>query len=425
MRALAVIGEKTEAVAPQWAGLWGEAGVLGSVLAEDVRMGEASPRFDRALLDGFALLSGDGKVGAELEVVGRVDAGGAGFGGRVLAGQCVGINTGGILPAGADAVLMVEFSELFERGGGSWMRVKKAVATENGVQRKGTEAAAGTVVVQAGRQMGPGQIAACAAAGVGRVLVRRVRVGILTTGDELVDPGEGAGGGIAGQLAEGKIWNSNRPMLLALVRQTVGSGGGAADLGKCPDAPAETDRVLAEGLSACDLVVVCGGMSMGTRDWAPEILRKLGVEMHIEKVRMKPGKPFLFGSVAARAADDSVGTDGGGGKEFVAGVPGNPVSAFVTYHRFVREIIGRLAGAKEPGLVWVEAESETAIEANGDRDFYVPCVFSRRGATLVARALSWKGSGNAVMLARAQGLMLRPAGAAVAVAGAMVGVASL
>ena len=151
---------------------------------------------------------------------------------------------------------------------------------------------------------------------------------------------------------------------------------------------------------------------MGTKDLAPEILRGLGVEMHIEKVRMKPGKPFLFGT--------AVRGGGGGVTKYVAGLPGNPVSAFVTFHRFVREIMDRMVGKAEPGPRIVVAEAAGDVPANGDREFYQPCRLKQRGAVATAEVLSWKGSGNAVMLGATEGLAILPAGAPVAKAGAEV-----
>ena len=404
--ALAVIAKKAEAVAPRRAGVlegwqsgegWGGIGAWGAVLAETIRMGEESPRFDRAVVDGFALRSANGNAHAELKVVGRVDAG-APFGGSVGPGECVAINTGGVLPAGADAVLMVEHSEKMHKEGGEWMRVMRAVGAESGVHWRGSEAAAGSVVLEPGVRLGAGQIGACAAAGVGSVLVRRVLAGVITTGDELVDPAAGGSG-----LGEGKIWNSNRPMVCGLVRE---AGGVAVDLGNCPDDAGEMERRLAAGLEQCDLLIVCGGMSMGTKDLAPGLLRGLGVEMHIEKVKMKPGKPFLFGTVVR-----------GGVTKYVAGLPGNPVSAFVTFHRFVRELMDRMTGAERPGARLVVAQMAGELPAGGDRDFYQPCRLMQRGAVVVAEILSWKGSGNMVMLGRTQGLLIQRAGAAAVRAG--------
>ena len=230
--ALEVIAAKVSPVIPHRAGVFegwqsGEAGggtgAWGAVLAETIRMGEESPRFDRAVVDGFALRSADGTVGAELEVAGRVDAGGTGFGGRIGERECVAINTGGVVPAGADAVMMVEYSETVFRGGKESIRVMRGVGAERGVQRRGAGAAAGSVVLEPGVRLGAGQLGACAAAGVGSVLVRRISAGVMTTGDELVDPGAAAAA--AGGLAAGKIWNSNRPMLCGLVREAGGGRG--------------------------------------------------------------------------------------------------------------------------------------------------------------------------------------------------------
>jgi molybdopterin biosynthesis enzyme len=151
-------------------------------------------------------------------------------------------------------------------------------------------------------------------------------------------------------------------------------------------------------------------MSMGTRDLVPVLLKEMGVAMHVEKVRMKPGKPFLLGSLGE-----------GEGRRYVAGLPGNPVSAFVTFQRFVRVMIERMMGGSGEGRV-VQVRAGVDLEANGDREFYQPCSVEVEGGALVARPLKWKGSADLFTLARAKGLLIREAEAGAVRAGEGVGV---
>jgi molybdopterin molybdotransferase len=139
-------------------------------------------------------------------------------------------------------------------------------------------------------------------------------------------------------------------------------------------------------------------------------LKELGVVVHVEKVRMKPGKPFVFGTVGE-----------GSGRRYVAGLPGNPVSAFVTFQIFVREMLERLSGGVG-GSRWVKAEAGSGYEANGDREFFQPCVLKRRGAVVVAEAVAWRGSGDIFSLSAADGVVRRAVNAGAVEAGAIVDV---
>lgn len=367
----------------------------GAVLAEPVTMDIDSPPFDRAVLDGFAVQSVHAPAGALLEIIGRQDAGGALFEDVVGPGQCLGINTGGRLPAGADGVLMVEHATVE----GNHVHVGKPVGRGHGIQRQGADARAGQVVLEAGVRLSGAQLAVLASAGAALVSVRRVRAAVLTTGDELVAASQRPG--------PGQIRNSNGPMVAEMVRE---AGGEVLHLGVCGDDAAMLRGLLERGFAEADLLVVSGGMSMGTRDLVPVLLKEMGVAIHVEKVRMKPGKPFLLGSI------ETVG-----GRKYVAGLPGNPVSAFVTFQRFVREVLGQMVGARGEARV-IEAQAGADLDANGDREFYQPCSVGVEAGISVARPLKWKGSADLFTLARAKGLLIREAGAGEVRAGEAVGV---
>jgi molybdopterin molybdotransferase len=378
---LQVIVREIHPVTPRQVAL-GEA--AGAILAQDVKLEEDSPAFDRSQLDGFAVRAADVREGGGLKLAGRVDAGGVVFSGVVQAGECVAINTGGVVPAGADAILMVEQADI----AGDQVTAKTTLKPGFGIQARGSDARAGEILLQAGTVLRAAQLAACAAAGVAMPLVRKVRIAVLTTGDELVD-------NASLPLAPGKIRNSNRPMLLALA---AAAGAEVIDLGTCGDDAEKLRAVLGQGLAAADLLVVSGGMSMGTRDLVPPLLKELGVRLHVEKVRIKPGKPFILGSAAA-----------GGHRCYVAGLPGNPVSGFVTFQRFVRAVLARMVATPLP--LPQPARIVGALPPNGDREFYQPCVvLPGRDGRLEARVLAWKGSADLFTLARANGLVIQPIG---------------
>ena len=367
----------------------------GALLAEPLYMDIDSPPFDRAMVDGFALLSADARAGASLRIVGRQDAGGPLFPGPLLPGQALGINTGAPLPAGADAVVMVEHT----RVEGATVMLQRPLAAGQGMQKRGADARAGQRILEACQTLHAAQMALAAMAGAAQVAVRRARVAILTTGDELVP--------IAATPGPGQIRNSNGPMMAELVRHT---GAEVLDLGVVGDREADLRAMLERGLAEADLLLVSGGMSMGTRDLVPPLLTELGVAIHIAKLRIKPGKPFIFGT-----------RDGASGRKYVAGLPGNPVSAFVTFHRFVRAILGALTGERDVDRSSAGCTT-VALEANGDRAFYRPCAVAVDAATARVQLtpLAWKGSADLFTLGQAQGLLIREPGAPAVEAGAVV-----
>ena len=382
---LAIITQEVVQLEPRPCSL-GAAG--GLVLARGVAVDADSPPFDRALLDGYAVRGEDAVTGARLRIVGRMDAGMAGEGGlRVGAGTCVAINTGAMMPAGADAVVKVEDTKV-EGTSEQWMVVAKPTRAGGGVARRGQDASKGQGVLTAGMRLGAAPLAVAAAAGVAEVWAYpRPRVAVLTTGDELV--------GIDAVPGPGQIRNSNGVMLEELVRSAGGvvAGGGAAWVG---DDAERLRQAMETELASAEVLVVTGGMSMGTKDYVPRVLVEMGVRLLVEKVRMKPGKPFLFGTL-----------ERGGGRKYVVGLPGNPVSGFVCFVRFASPLLAQLRG--ETGEVMIlHARSEEALPANEDREFYQPALWRQTPEGPVVRTLSWKGSADIYTLARANALLVHP-----------------
>ncbi len=299
-------------------------------LAKPVSMDIDSPPFDRALLDGFAVQSKDACAGAQLHIVGRHDAGGP-ANCRVAQGQCVAINTGAPLPPGADAVAMVEYTNPIP-GAADYIQLTKLVANGAGVQRQSSDARAGQAVLEAGMKLTPAALAVAAAAGADQVwVIPKPRVAVLVTGDELVPVTQRPG--------PTEIRNTNSMMLTSLVRQCANVPCEVLDLGVARDESETIRTALARGLAGSDVLLVSGGMSMGTRDLVPQLLVELGVEIHVQKVRIKPGKPFIFGTFSPGAPGGDVSQ-----RRYVIGLPGNPVSAFVCFKRFVEPLLRALHG---------------------------------------------------------------------------------
>jgi molybdopterin molybdotransferase len=351
---------------------------LGLVLAETVRADRDYPPFDKSLMDGYALAAASvSSLPATLAVRGTILAGQR-FDTPIPPGSAMAIMTGAPLPPGADAIAPVEQTE---RLGEHAVRVLAAVKPARYIAQRGSDIRADAVILQAGQRLGPAHLAAAATVGAQRLSVHpRPRVAILSTGDELVESG-------AVPRPE-QIRNSNLPMLRALLR-TLGCE--IASAATVRDDPQAIGRHLAAALAnrSLDALLITGGMSMGTHDFVPRLLLEQGVTLPITKLRMKPGKPFVFGLPPAPGP-------------LVFGLPGNPVSAYVCAVRLAARLLQRLRG-ESPEPHWIDAPIAVALEANGPREFYQPALL-RDGQIM---PLAWKGSGDLFTLAQAELLLLR------------------
>jgi molybdopterin molybdotransferase len=308
------------------------------VLAEDVVSELDLPPFDSSAMDGYALVAGPG---GELPVVGESQAGRP-FDRRLEPGQAVRISTGAVVPAGADAVVPIERAET----AGDRIRVP---ATEPGahIRRAGEDVHRGDIVMRAGTEIGPAQVGMLAALGMTDVgCRRRPRLAIVATGDELVPAGQ--------PLAPGQIHDSTAAALGALARQAGAEVGARHDAADTFDA---TVAAFAEALDGPDVLCVSGGVSVGPHDHVKPALRDLGFEEVLWGVRLKPGKPFWFGVR---------------GDQYAFGLPGNPVSAIVTFQLFVRPALRALQGG-DPSSTRSRAILDGPIRANADRDQAVRC----------------------------------------------------
>jgi molybdopterin molybdotransferase len=287
------------------------------------------------------------------------------------------------------------------------------------IAKSGSDAPAGQVVMKAGTLLEAAGLAAAASIGAARVKVFAApRVGIFATGDEIV-PFDSAPG-------PAEIRNSNNIMMAALLKRM---GCRVIDLGIIPDKPELIRTALLKALML-DSAVISGGMSMGRYDYVPAILKELGAELKISKLRIKPGKPFIFSTVDRKLTatkkmpgdPNIVGPTDGVCQVF--GIPGNPVSGFVCLLRLASRLFARMNGAA-PVERWISGKLITPLDANGPREFYQPVLLERAANDLLVRPLPWKGSADLFTLASAQGLLVRPENQPALAAGAAVNVMEL
>lgn len=362
---------------------------LGCVLAVDVIAGASVPAFANAAMDGFALQAGD-TAGATIErpvslrVVAEAAAGYESTA-NVTPGTAVRIMTGAPVPAGADAV--VRFEETDEattgrrHGPGELVAIWTAVRVGANVRPIGEDVHAGETVLTAGTRVRPAEIGVLATLNRPFVTVhRRPRVGVLATGDEIVDPGE--------PLGPGQIRNSNAPMLAAMITRC---GGEVVPLGTARDCAAELrSRLLAA--AGLDLLLTTGGVSVGDYDLVKQVLQAEG-RIDLWEVRIKPGKPLAFGWI---------------GQTPVLGLPGNPVAAAVAFEQFARPAIRRMLGYRSLEIPTIIARLEDRVENRGGRRHYVRVAVTASPDGYVARLAGGQGSGVLSTLTRANGLLVIP-----------------
>jgi molybdopterin molybdotransferase len=316
---------------------------LGLVLAEDVAAAHDVPSFANSAMDGFAVRAG--QAGQRLRIAGESRAG-APFAGTIVEGEAVRISTGAALPAGADGVLQLE---LVEVDGAEAVTLTEAVDPGRNVRDPGDDLRAGATVLRSGTRIGPAELGIAIGAGRQGVLVApRPRVAIVTTGDELVEAGT--------PLRPGQIHDSNGPTLAALAAR---AGAEVVGRGHAVDDPEATRAVIGEALEVADVLILAGGVSVGPHDHVKPALLDLGVRELLWRVALRPGKPTWLGE-----------RDG----QLVFGLPGNPVSAYVTFLLFARPALNALQGA-DATVPRTRALLAVDVERHPDRD---ECVRVRR-----------------------------------------------
>jgi molybdopterin molybdotransferase len=337
--------------------------LLGLTLAGNAVSDLDMPPFDKAMMDGFALHAVDIAAGATLRIVGEVFAGHVPTK-AVGLGEAMRIATGAGIPEGADAVVMVERTEV----DGDRVRIHEAPQKGQNIQRRAVEMRRGEIVVPAGAWLRPEEIGLLAMTGHATVRVHpRPAVAVLSTGDEIVPVDLPPG--------SGQIRNSNGTMLLG---QIARAGGAPQSLGIAADDRQALRDKIEDGLGGADILVLSGGVSAGRADFVPSVLAELGVTALFHKVRLKPGKPLLFGR-----RDEKL----------VFGLPGNPVSSLVCFELFVRPAIERMSN-KVPGPRFVDAALAEDVTYRTDRPTFHPARLTIEGGRLVVRPVPWLGSAD-------------------------------
>ncbi len=337
-------------------------------LAQDIFSPRDVPEFDKSAMDGFAFISGDASPAYKI-----VETIAAGTPPRVVItpGQCARIMTGAMMPTGADRVVRRECT--IEENG--LMRITAEDRNFN-IRRQGEDLKAGKLVLARGVRLRAPQVALLASLGMAEVpTARPPRVGVLTTGSEIVEPGA--------PLGPGQIYDSNSYSLAAQLRET---GADPLIIGRVADSAEATSEAIASHLDACDVLILSGGVSAGDFDFVPRAMQASGFTLHIEKIAVQPGMPTIFASRGGKIA---------------FGLPGNPVSTFVIFEIFIKPLLLRLMGHAHRPLVVPAVMANGYNRTSGERSAFVPVVLREGRVELV----SYHGSAHLHAIGRANGLL--------------------
>jgi molybdopterin molybdotransferase len=376
----------------------------GRILATSIVSRLDFPHWDNSAMDGYAVryidvCHADAQQPITLEIVEEIPAGYQPQR-EIKPGETARIFTGGVMPNGADTIVIQERTAREE----NWVQILQAPQKGEFVRKRGEYARSGDALLHPGTVLNPPEIAILAATGCDRVTVyRRPRVAILSTGDELVTPNR--------HLQPGQIVDSNQYALAAFVRQ---AGGIPIPLGIVPDERVKLTAAMVGAIASADLVLSTGGVSVGDYDYVEEILAELGGEIHIRSVAVKPGKPL---TVAKFDRD---------GREIVYfGLPGNPVSALVSCWRFVQPALNKRSGLPPSSWTpqWQTARTTHNLKSDGKRESYLWGRLSLvEGAYLFTLSGGSHSSGNLINLAGTNALVVIPIGTTSIEAGASVSV---
>jgi molybdopterin molybdotransferase len=339
---------------------------LGRVLAEDIISPVDVPAHRNSAMDGWAMRGADLKADAE-STLAEIGASFAGkpFGGALGPGECVRIMTGGVVPEGADTVVMQERA----KASGKSVTFAAGQKTGQNVREAGEDLRAGSIALRRGRIVRPAELGLIASLGVGEVAVYRpLRVAYFSTGDELK--------GVGSTLGEGEIYDSNRYTLHGMLTRL---GCETLDMGVVRDDPQLIERAFAEAAANADVVITSGGVSVGEADFVKGMLGKLG-EVVFWKIAMKPGRPLAYGKIGAA---------------HFFGLPGNPVSVMVTFYQFVRDALLELSGADpvDPIPTFQATCSARLKKAPGRTEFQRGILTRASDGSLTVRPTGEQGSG--------------------------------
>ncbi len=367
----------------------------GRVLAHDLVSELQVPAFDNSSMDGYAVRLADLTApDTVLRVTQRIAAGHSGQ--ALQPGEAARIFTGAPLPPGADAVVMQEEAELLgEEGGVPQLRLTRPVALGQWIRRSGEDVQRGATVLPAGTRLGPAELGLAASLGQARLTVAvRPRVALFSTGDELVMPGD-----VPPQaLPPGAIYNSNRFFLKALLHRM---GCQVSDLGIVPDRREATVAALQAAAEHHDLILTSGGVSVGEEDHVKPAVQALG-QLDLWQISMKPGKPFAFGHVRRRSAD---------GQAHFVGLPGNPVSSYITFLLMVRPMLLQLQGVRHHEAMPLQLPAHFELPKGDKRREFLRV---RRNAEGGLDLFPNQSSGVLTSVSWGEGVVDNPAGQAIA-----------
>ncbi len=360
----------------------------GRVLAVDVKAAHELPSFDNSSMDGFAIRAEDTSASRlTLSVVADIPAGIAPQV-TLAAGQAARIMTGAQMPQGANAVIPVEDTDFTSREAGSpapqTVSFERKVNVGENVRPHGTDLQAGQVVLKKGRMLKAQDLGLLAGLGISKVEVfKKPRVGLLSSGNELIDVDQ--------PLEAGKIHDSNSYTIAALIES---AGAEVVHLGVAKDSRDSVTDLFEKAIAAhADLILSSAGVSVGAFDYIKEVIESNG-KMDFWRVNMRPGKPLAFGTYR--------------GVHFI-GLPGNPVSAFVGFEVFVRDVLQRLGGRSDGSRLKIKVRCAEQVESDG-RESYLRAVLHEENGVQTARLTGHQGSGNLLSLVQADALLIIPAG---------------
>jgi molybdopterin molybdotransferase len=353
---------------------------LGCILAENLIATSDIPPFCRSALDGYAVVAADVEnAPVELEIAGEIRAGG-GIPQKLMPGRAMSIMTGAPVPEGADAVQMIELTQSLEEG--RKVKILNSVKAHDNIAMRGSEAEKGKIILASGHRIGPAEIAVLATFGYSRIRVwEKPSVAVLATGDELVEYDQ--------MPRPDQIRNSNA---YCLSSQLQLMGLNAEYLGIVRDDKEALRRKMLLGLEK-DVLIITGGVSMGEYDFVRDVFPDLGLEILFSKVAIKPGKPTVF----ARKGD-----------KLVFGLPGNPISALVTFECFVRPALGRLCGIAHPELPRMKGELLADMRQSPGRMAFFPAwaFWDEKGWKV--DPLAWKSSADIIGFTNANATFIFP-----------------
>lgn len=353
----------------------------GRVLAKPVTADRDYPPFNRAMRDGYAVRAADlAQLPATLQMIAEIKAGAPAetLPKHIAPGQAAAIMTGAPAPRGADAVVMVEHTSLAD----GRVTITRGISSGDNIAPAGSEAHVGDLLLEPGTLMDYAALAAAASVGQQNVWVyRRPTVGILSTGDEVVE--------LQAQPGPTQIRNSNSYSLAAQVRS---AGAQARMIGIARDELSSLRELITEGLGS-DLLLLTGGVSMGKYDLVEQVLTEFDAEFFFTGAQIQPGRPVVFGRV---------------GEKYFFGLPGNPVSTMVTFELFVRPLLYALAGRKPQPLIFLHARLKSVIRTRTGLTRFLPGIVCGEFANSEVELARWQGSGDVASTARANCYLVIP-----------------